>query len=206
MIREWEIISRELLTRGEIDVLIVNGRARHFEDSTELRLGRASLEHGSLNGLIRSLGQMRNRSEQVDLCGGYLSMVFAWKRNIGQRVLELIIPQYEMGERWVNQQDLASLTSGTPPAATYDTLTRLATHASERDVQVVVCFFPTREDYSIGEAFAVLEKQRLIQILDLTEVGLVATDFQDSTHLNSIGRNRFTAIYLQRLQGIIEKR
>lgn len=128
---------------------------------------------------------------------GAASHVYVNREAIRNRILDALIPDYQLITQQLNQTDAAR---DADPSATdndkkysYQLLETLLQSINKAGSQVILMAMPVVNSYELDQQLVTISERLQVPLLDVRHVdGLTDTMFEDTIHLNPSGRSKFS--------------
>ncbi len=143
---------------------------------------------------LRETG-LTNHQQAFRFLAGAASHVYVNREAIRNRILDMLIPDYQIITQKLNQTDNArqSDTTKNETHYTYNVFERLIRSIEARGTHVILISMPVIEDYDLDKEIYAIVDELNITLLDMRKNENIRTDmFKDSIHLNQLGQKVFS--------------
>lgn len=172
-----------------------------------------SINPTRLGGFFCTINDMKHLSETgltkhqqaFRFLAGAASHVYVNREAIRNRILDMLIPDYQIITQKLNQADNSrqSDTTKNETHYTYNVFERLIRSIEARGTRVILISMPVIEDYTLDkEIYAMVDKLN-ITLLDMRNIENIRSDmFKDSIHLNQLGQRVFSESIIKHISKI----
>jgi hypothetical protein len=145
-------------------------------------------------GSLSETGLTRHQ-QFLRFLAGAASHVYVNREAIRNRILDALIPDYQLITQQLNEADAARDTGSSTAEKkySYQLLQALLQSINRTGSQVILIAMPVVNNYELDEQLIKISAQLQVPLLDMRHVdGLTDTMFEDTIHLNSSGRSKFS--------------
>lgn len=163
-----------------------------------------------LGGFFCTLNDLKNLEETglshhqqaLRFLAGATSHVYVNREAIRNRILDILIPDYQTITQNLNQVDNARQSDSTKNVSnyTYNVFERLIHSIQAKGTQVILVSMPVIGDYTLDKEIHTVAGKLNIKLLDMRKIETITPDmFKDSIHLNQHGQNLFSKAISQHI-------
>lgn len=170
------------------------------------RLGGFFCSMNDLDKLVET--GLTDHRQVLRFMAGTVSHVYVNREAIRNRLLDMVIPDYQSITQTLNQADNArqteSETSQNETNYSYKVFERLITSIQARGTHVVLVSMPVIEDYKLDSEIQSRAEKLNITLIDMRKIKSITPDmFKDSIHLNEHGQEVFSRAISQHIEKLI---
>lgn len=202
---DWYYVYRTFLVNRDVapNLVVVGYIRSQLEDEASLRMGRLGAYFGGWSALSEAFrDDIPGVGDRIQYLISSVSLLFANRERIRDRLLDFIIPDYRRSARLLN--GILLRRSQKPQERnqpTYQRLRRFIRLVQTNGTKLVLVAMPMPDPYPIADVLRSTVAGEGGMLLDLRYVsGLARTDFPDRYHLSPSGAKIYSSALATDLQ------